>query len=310
MIRLSILKFFVLVCLVRNNYAQEVVVGSGSCGSSQTQNMPVKYDNGTWNGGKNNSWSLMLFKGAELKQSGNISTIGFYPNCKNKNLDYLIVSRQRIYFKETLYDKITDVSKPDLTTYTLVFEGDVNWKRKTTFNTVRNDIVLDKSFNYNKIKNLLVYFENESGVNVEMWGSIPFLSTYHGTDRGVYALYNLSEKAKSTGNIEKSLPITYFKFSVAQPAIQLPNNQIVCAGDIFEFSGVSAMNYHTLFWSSSGSGSFEDNSILNPKYSASSADIKSGNIILKLTAEGGSGTVTKSVILTFKKKPIASIKRR
>lgn len=298
-----IITFFLLLINFSFVFGQEVVVGSGVCGSSSTQNTPIKYNDGSWNGGKNNSWTLMLFKGSEINTSGNITTIGFYPDCGNKT--YPTVTNQRIYFKETTDSQVTNSSLPDITTFTKVFDGSITWKRKTPYSSARNDIILNAPFNYDKTKNLLVYFENESGVAVSSWSSIPFIWDNQGNNRVAYTLYKLSNKTTSVGYIDKLLPVTYFKFSNTPPTITLPTNTSICEGETFTFSGVSATNYTTLSWSTSGSGTFNNSTILNPTYTPNTNE--TGNITLTLQATGAGGTVSKNFILTIKPKPIANI---
>lgn len=59
---------------------------------------------------------------------------------------------------------------------------------------------------------------------------------------------------------------------------------LVCEGSNLTINDATASNYSSLNWSTSGSGAFSSNGILNPTYIPSAADINSGLVILTLTA--------------------------
>ena len=63
----------------------------------------------------------------------------------------------------------------------------------------------------------------------------------------------------------------------------------------------TAVNYTSLFWTSNGSGSFSDPSLLNPVYTPSTADVNIGMVVLTLNATGvgGCGDTTDQLILTL-----------
>lgn len=301
--------FLFFVFTTYNLVGQEVIVGSGVCGTSAQQNTPVRYNNGTWNGGKTNSWTLMLYRGSEIGISGSLTTLGFYPDCGNKT--YTTVTNQRIYIKETTDNQITNSSIPDISTFTKVFDGSITWQRKIPYSNAKNDIVLHTPFNYDKTKNLLVYFENESGIGVDPWNSIPFLWDNKGSNRVSYTLYKLSNKATSTGYIDKTLPITYFKFSTPTLTITLPNNTSICEGKSYQFTNVSVTPNTptpTLKWTSNNGGTFNDDTSLNPTYTPT---ITNGTVTLtlKATNSSGSGSISENFILTVKPKPTAEISK-
>ena len=69
------------------------------------------------------------------------------------------------------------------------------------------------------------------------------------------------------------------------------NTATICPGNAFPLSEATATNSNTFRWNTTGSGTFDDATILNPVYTPSLADITSGKIILTLRAEGlGNGT--------------------
>jgi len=62
------------------------------------------------------------------------------------------------------------------------------------------------------------------------------------------------------------------------------NDQIICADTPLVITGASAVNYSSIIWTTSGTGTFDDNGFLNPIYTPSPADIINGSVILTLTA--------------------------
>lgn len=75
----------------------------------------------------------------------------------------------------------------------------------------------------------------------------------------------------------------------------------VCSDGSYVLAGATAANYSDIEWTTSGDGSFSDNSILNPEYTPGTNDITSGTVTLTLTA-AGLGTcsdVTDQVALTI-----------
>lgn len=59
-------------------------------------------------------------------------------------------------------------------------------------------------------------------------------------------------------------------------------------GDVFVASGSSVLNSTSLQWTSSGSGTFNDNSFLHATYTPSNADYANGSVVLSLTAVNNS----------------------
>lgn len=62
-----------------------------------------------------------------------------------------------------------------------------------------------------------------------------------------------------------------------------------------------ATNYNSILWTSSGSGTFSDPTILNPVYTASAADIAAGSVMLTMDVIGLTGNVADHMVLTFEK---------
>ncbi|MBE7693172.1 Ig-like domain-containing protein, partial [Tenacibaculum finnmarkense] len=289
---------------IKATKVMEVTVGTGGCGQSVQSNSPVKYDEGLYNGGKKNSWSLMLYKASDLNNlAGKLTTIGFYTDCKNKT--YKRAKKQRVYVKEVSENEITNNSHPDLSTFTKVFDGEYTWKSGASFDTSRSDITLTEDFVYSGTKNLVVYYENESGIAMGMFSSISFLWDNKGENRVAYAGYKNNSKKTTKGRISKELPITYFKFSPApiaiQPVISMQNpaEASICENNSFTFSDVSVTENPNLKWTTDGTGLFEDDAKLLSKYTPSDQDATKGFVTLSLTAEKGKLSDTKTFKLNI-----------
>ena len=105
------------------------------------------------------------------------------------------------------------------------------------------------------------------------------------------------------GTITDSFYLSIIKF----PTVNIINASI-CANAVYTVTGASASNYSTLEWSTSGSGTFSDKTLLMPVYTPSTADIASGTVTLTLTAfpKGPcNAPVSKTMVLTIV--PIADV---
>ncbi len=73
--------------------------------------------------------------------------------------------------------------------------------------------------------------------------------------------------------------------------------------EILLFVRVSASNYNSVEWSTSGTGSFSSTSILNPEYTPGNDDIANGSVILTLTVNAPGETITDDMLLEFSPAP-------
>ena len=90
------------------------------------------------------------------------------------------------------------------------------------------------------------------------------------------------------------------------PIANAGDDDFICGNNNYQLDGY-ADNYSTIEWSTSGDGSFDDNTILNPIYTPGSNDITTGNATLSLTAfdeESTSLQVTDDMILSIFDMPI------
>ena len=76
----------------------------------------------------------------------------------------------------------------------------------------------------------------------------------------------------------------------------------ICASGSYTISGASAINYNTVSWSSSGSGSILNGNSLTPTYTPSPTDISAGSVMLTMQVTGKSpctNTASDPITLTF-----------
>jgi hypothetical protein len=86
--------------------------------------------------------------------------------------------------------------------------------------------------------------------------------------------------------------------STPTTACMAGNDGYSCQGEPYQCQG-EAVNYNTLAWESSGSGTFNDATILNPIYTPSAGDITDGSVTLTFAATGVTGTSVDNMVLTF-----------
>jgi uncharacterized Zn ribbon protein len=76
----------------------------------------------------------------------------------------------------------------------------------------------------------------------------------------------------------------------------------ICAGQTYTLAGI-ASNYTNLEWTTSGDGTFNDNTILTPVYTPGTGDIATGSVTLTLTAYSGANQVSDAMVLTINPMP-------
>ena len=89
---------------------------------------------------------------------------------------------------------------------------------------------------------------------------------------------------------------------IKNPTVVLGIDQDSCSNTVFSISGVTASEYSSLLWTTSGSGTFSNDSLLEPDYNPSAADISAGSVVLTLTASANAPcnlTDDDSFVLSF-----------
>ncbi|MFZ4707843.1 MAG: T9SS type A sorting domain-containing protein, partial [Bacteroidales bacterium] len=94
------------------------------------------------------------------------------------------------------------------------------------------------------------------------------------------------------------------------PTANAGNDATICEGDTHQLDG-AATNYSALEWTTSGDGTFNDETVLNPVYTPGVSDITSGSVSLCLYATGldacTSEVVNLCMSLTIVAKPVITL---
>ncbi|RLB98172.1 MAG: hypothetical protein DRH90_22280, partial [Deltaproteobacteria bacterium] len=85
--------------------------------------------------------------------------------------------------------------------------------------------------------------------------------------------------APCTGNASDDMTLSIYD----QPTANAGADDDVCAGDSYTLSG-SATHQGSVLWTTGGTGTFDDASLLAATYTPSAADITAGSVVLTLTA--------------------------
>jgi gliding motility-associated-like protein/uncharacterized repeat protein (TIGR01451 family) len=95
---------------------------------------------------------------------------------------------------------------------------------------------------------------------------------------------------------------------VIQPIADAGPDATICEGSTFTLSGSSASHYASLLWTTSGTGTYNNATILHPVYTPSMADILAGTVKLYLQANGNppAPAAKDSMTLTITRAPIAN----
>ncbi len=139
--------------------------------------------------------------------------------------------------------------------------------------------------------------------------------SWSGTTQWAKATYNVSagqhtfewkyQKDASANNGSDCGWVDFISFpaavSDALVAYAGPDGQ-VCEGETYTLNA-SGLNYQTVMWVTNGSGTFSNNTILNPTYTASDGDIAAGSVTLTVTMYGNSQTMSDDMILSFIQAP-------
>jgi hypothetical protein len=113
---------------------------------------------------------------------------------------------------------------------------------------------------------------------------------------------------------DPTLPVTFmfiknFSYTQADFVVSIPCEGVltanagpdaaICEGETYTLASAIATNYTSLEWTTSGDGTFNDNTLLNPVYTPGAGDIASGTVTLTLTAFAGSNQVSDDMVLTI-----------
>ncbi|HPM91540.1 MAG TPA: C25 family cysteine peptidase [Bacteroidales bacterium] len=140
-----------------------------------------------------------------------------------------------------------------------------------------------------------------SGTN-EGWRREAFAVTPgYKTFRWVY-----TKNASGSGGADKAWLDNIHLPSPVALTIWAGPDEDICTGEEFQISGSYGTDYNTIEWTTSGTGTFTDNTQMQPVYSPSSEDFNNGSVVLTLTLTGdGDLIVSDEMVLTFNAGPEA-----
>lgn len=107
------------------------------------------------------------------------------------------------------------------------------------------------------------------------------------------------------GNVSDTVVVTISPVTVAFAG----DNDTICAGEIYTLAASSTFNYDSLLWTTSGDGTFDDNTLLHPVYTPGTNDLNNGNVTLTLVAANPvvyCNNASSSLILYIKPLPDAN----
>lgn len=141
------------------------------------------------------------------------------------------------------------------------------------------------------------YQLNGTATNAE---NVWWISTGDGSFNDMYIInpvYTPGTQDVSNGSVMLTLsanrtlcPVTHDNLTLTiQPAPQANAgaDAATCAGEQFDLSQSTALNYNSLAWTTSGDGTFDNPAGLHPTYTPGNGDISAGSATLTLTATGG-----------------------
>jgi len=120
------------------------------------------------------------------------------------------------------------------------------------------------------------FFSDETALNTEY--SPGFDDLQSGSVNLYLIVYPIDPPCSAPA--EDSLKITFIPSPITAPL----SDEIICAGESVQFSGVAVDNYSSLAWTTNGDGVFDDPTSSDPAYTPGSQDISTGEVILCLEA--------------------------
>ncbi len=119
-----------------------------------------------------------------------------------------------------------------------------------------------------------------------------------GTTSGNYTVQVIETSSDGCAGNPKTVSVTV----ITAPTVSAGSNQNMCTqvGAIISLSNATASNYASLSWSAgTGTGTFNNNTLLNPTYTITAADLTAGSITFTLTATGNTPCANTSSNVTY-----------
>ncbi len=121
---------------------------------------------------------------------------------------------------------------------------------------------------------------------------------------GVHMFEWRYNKTQTGGADQDAVWLDYIKFPPGSLPVTVNAGEdlVQCAGNDQPLNGNST-NFTSLLWTTSGDGSFNDDSILNAIYTPGETDNQSGSVTLTLTAYRNDNSTSDDLVLTFQPAP-------
>lgn len=106
-------------------------------------------------------------------------------------------------------------------------------------------------------------------------------------------------------NLSDEIIIVFYN----QPSLSGMENVAVCAHDTLTFEGIEATDYAACSWTTTGDGTFEDASVMNPVYVPGTSDIAAGEVTIsmELVAMGSCDNINEEITITVHPVPTATV---
>ncbi|HZK07698.1 MAG TPA: C25 family cysteine peptidase [Bacteroidales bacterium] len=225
---------------------------------------------------------------------------------------------------------LEDFETGDFSQYDWQFSGNANWtitnvsphegiycaKSGTIGNNqysslkVTMDVVNDDEISfYHKVSSENTYdflrFLIDGSVKGSWSGSTQWSQATYSVSAGEHTFEWKYQKDPAVGSGFDCGWVDYINFPAAvndAMVVYAGEDDQVCEGEIYALDA-SGLNYETVMWETSGSGTFSNNTIIKPTYTPSDADIASGEVTLTVTIFGNSQNMSDSMILGFIQTP-------
>ncbi|NVN95937.1 MAG: hypothetical protein HXX18_11695 [Bacteroidetes bacterium] len=142
---------------------------------------------------------------------------------------------------------------------------------------------------------------SNSGGTVTLGQNTDSISVIWTNVQGTYDLSVVETDSNGCKGDAKTIAVTILPL----PTVFAGNAAILCDTNSYTLFGSTASNQNTLLWSTSGTGTFSNTSILHPVYHPSAADVNTGSVTLTIIATGQANCsqVSSTIILTLITKP-------
>nr|NQU92215.1 hypothetical protein [Bacteroidota bacterium] len=224
---------------------------------------------------------------------------------------------------------IEDFETGDFSGYEWEFAGNANWTissgayegtycaksgtigdQQTSQLLIELEVMNDDSISFfYKVSSEATYdflqFFIDGAMKDEWSGNAGWLRAAYPVNEGTHTFKWIYDKDYSESNGSDCGWIDYITFPAmvdeSLMAYAGPDSEI--CEDLNFTPSASANNYNSLLWETSGTGTFSDNTILDPVYTPSGDDYSSGSVTLTLTAYGTGEDISDDLLLSFMPMP-------